>query len=159
MEYVVVLFILNNIYVSSERSSNHVKSGPFKACSAETAYRIKLCPLRYLFRMTRTTTYPKISQIRRKTFSHKISAGSSLFKGKVTTHPLYLGCILIFQRFRRISVRINLRDFTMHICKRHRQYPALEKYLFYPAHDYAHIYVFTLAVVRIISRYSSRLYK
>jgi len=88
-----------------------------------------------------------------------IRLGSFLFESKVTIHPLDLGSILIFQRFRRISVRINSRDFTMHICKRHRQYPALEKYLFYPAHDYAHIYVFTLAIVRIISQYSSRLYK
>jgi len=54
--------------------SNHVKSGPFKICSTKTAHRIKLCSLKHLFRMKRTTTYLNINQIRRKTFFHKIDA-------------------------------------------------------------------------------------
>ena len=60
--------------INLERSRFYMITGPSKACSAETAHKIKLCPLKHLFRMKRTTTYPKISQIRRKTFSHKIGA-------------------------------------------------------------------------------------
>jgi len=60
---------------------------------------------------------------------------------RVTTHPLDSGSILIFRQFRRrIFARINSRDFTKHVCKRHRQYPALEKYLFYLAHYYTRIF-------------------
>ncbi|KAL2735453.1 hypothetical protein V1478_003093 [Vespula squamosa] len=39
----------------------------------KTIHMIKLCSLRYLFRMTRTITYSKISKIHRRILSHKNS--------------------------------------------------------------------------------------
>lgn len=37
------------------------------------------------------------------------------------------------------SAQINSHDFTTHVCKRHRQYLAFEKYLFYSTHYYRYV--------------------
>lgn len=52
-----VYMILDQICV---RTYVRVKSGSSNICRTETIHGIKLYPLRHLFRMTSTTTYPKI---------------------------------------------------------------------------------------------------
>jgi len=93
--FIIVLYF-NYTHTQAHSTKSHIqkslyfyiKSRYLKVCIAETSHTIKLCPLWYLFRMK---TYPKISQIRRKTFSYKIRCG--VFSG---IYYIFLFLVFLF---------------------------------------------------------------